>query len=243
MSAPVAVERNGPIARITMDDGKVNALSIDMLRALHAAFDETEGEGAAVLLSGRDGYLSAGFDLKVFAAGGPEVIEMLKLGATLYERMLSFPAPVVLACTGHAVAAGAFLTLSADARIGADGPFQICMNEVRIGLTMPWFAIELARHRLHPAHFDRGVIGAAMYGPREAVEPGFLDEVVAPGEVLERAGQVAEGMAGLNAAAHAATKLRAREGLLKALRAAIETELTPASLDSAQVKARPPGHQ
>jgi enoyl-CoA hydratase len=230
MSAPVTYELDGGIASLRMDDGKANALSIPMLSALHEAFDRAETDGALVLLSGREGYLSAGFDLKVFAAGGDPVLEMLKLGATLYERMLSFPSPVVLACTGHAVAAGAFLTLSADARIGADGPFQIGMNEVRIGLTMPWFAVELARHRLQPAHFDRGVISAAMYSPAAAVEPGFLDEVVAPEAVLSRARETAEALAELNAAAHAATKLRARGEVLKALRAAIESELTPESL-------------
>jgi enoyl-CoA hydratase len=149
MNDPVSYSLEGTIATVTMDDGKVNALSIATLTALHEALDQAERDGAVVLLSGRDGYLSAGFDLKVFAAGGDEVLEMLRLGATLYERMLSHPTPVVLACTGHAVAAGAFLTLAADARIGANGPFQIGMNEVRIGLTMPWFAIELARHRLH----------------------------------------------------------------------------------------------
>ncbi len=231
MTPPATYRLEGPVAVIAMDDGKVNALSIEMLGALHGAFDRAQGDGAVVLLSGREGYLSAGFDLKVFAAGGEGVLEMLTLGATLYERMLSFPRPVVLACTGHAVAAGAFLTLAADARVGADGPFQIGMNEVRIGLTMPWFAIELARHRLHPAHFDRGVISAAMYSPRDALEPGFLDEIVAPGLVLETAGRMAAGMAELNAAAHAATKLRAREGVLNALRAAIEAELTPQALD------------
>ncbi len=230
MSSPVSYSLDGPIATITMDDGKANALSIAMLGALHEAFDRAERDGAVALLCGREGYLSAGFDLKVFAAGGEDVLEMLKLGATLYERMLAFPAPVVLACTGHAVAAGAFLTLSSDARIGADGPFQIGMNEVRIGLTMPWFAIELARHRLHPAHFDRGVIGAAMYTPAEAVEPGFLDRVLAPGEVVEAARSVAEQMAGLNGAAHAATKLRARAQVLDALRAAIDSELKPETL-------------
>jgi enoyl-CoA hydratase len=230
MNAPVTYELENSIARITMDDGKVNALSIAMLEALHGALDQAQRDGAVVLLSGRERYLSAGFDLKVFAAGGSDILEMLTLGATLYERMLSFPSPVVVACTGHAVAAGAFLLLAADARIGVDGPFQVCMNEVRIGLTMPWFAIEVARQRLQPRDFDRGVVSAATYTPREAVDAGFLDEVVEPGELASVSLRVAGSLAELNMAAHAATKLRARAGALKALRAAIESELTPEGL-------------
>ena len=103
---------------------------------------------------------------------------MLRLGATLAERILAFATPVVIASTGHAVAAGSFLLLAADLRIGVDGPFQIGLNEVKIGLTVPWFVIELARQRLHPAHFSRAVVNATIYGPHEALTAGFLDLVV-----------------------------------------------------------------
>jgi enoyl-CoA hydratase len=219
-------ERDGRIATIRMDDGKVNAFSVPMLRAIHAAFDEAERDGAVVVLSGREGIFSAGFDLNVFARGQDEILEMLQLGATLAERILSFPTPVLGACTGHALPAGAFLLLSADCRIGADGPFQIGLNEVRIGMTVPWFAIEIARQRLHPAHFDRAVVDSTMYSPREAVAAGFLDRVVTETELGTASLEAAEGLAQLDPAAHAATKLRARAGALKAVRHAIESELT-----------------
>jgi enoyl-CoA hydratase len=117
------------------------------------------------------------------------------------------------------------LLLAADLRIGADGPFRIGLNEVRIGLTVPWFAIELARHRLHPAHFDRTVVNATMYSPREAVAPGFLDRVVAPADLRSASLEAAADLAELNAEAHAATKGRARAGAVAALRSAIATEL------------------
>jgi enoyl-CoA hydratase len=215
------------IARITLDDGKVNALSIAMLREIHAALDQAEADGAVVVLGGREGYLSAGFDLKVFREEPERLPEMLRLGATLCERMLSFPTPVLVACSGHAVAAGSFLLLSADARIGVDGAFTIGLNEVRIGLTMPLFVIELARHRLASAHFDRAVITAAMYEPADAIAAGFLDRVAAPGDLAEASAEAAADLAGLNAEAHAATKLRARAAGLAALREAIDAELPP----------------
>lgn len=221
----VAYERDGPIATIAMDDGRVNVFSIEMLRALHAAFDQAERDEVVVLLTGRDGYFSAGSDLKTIAGGPGPLLEMLTLGATLAERLLSFPRPVVATCSGHAYPAGAFLLLSSDMRIGADGPFRIGLNEVRIGLTVPWFAIELARHRLHPAYFDRTVVNATMYGPHEAVVAGFLDHVVAP-DALRRTGlDAAAALAELDPVAHAATKLRARGQALVALRTAIDSEL------------------
>ncbi len=227
MSELVRYELDGRIATITMDDGKVNAFSIPMLSAIHAAFDRAEHDAAVAVLSGRENYFSAGFDLKVFAGGDEQqVLEMLRLGATLAERMLAFPTPVLVACNGHAVAAGSFLLLAADLRIGVQGPFRIGLNEVKIGLTMPWFAIELARARLQPAAYSRAVINATMYDPDGATSAGFLDRTVASSELAGASRDAAAELAELNVAAHAATKLRARASALAAVRSAIDTELT-----------------
>jgi enoyl-CoA hydratase len=227
MSELATYELDGRIATITLDDGKVNAFSIPMLQAIHAALDQAERDGAVVVLTGRENHFSAGFDLKVFASGDVEqVLEMLNLGATLAERMLGFPTPVIVASTGNAVAAGSFLLLAADLRIGTEGAFRIGLNEVKIGLTVPWFVIELARQRLHPAHFSRAVVNATIYDPAGAVSAGFLDRVVSAGELRTASLEEATQLADLNAEAHKATKLRARAGTLKAIRAAIESELT-----------------
>jgi enoyl-CoA hydratase len=231
MTEPVSYALDGRIATINMDDGKVNAFSIPMLRDLHAALDQAEHDRAVVVLSGRDNYFSAGFDVNVFADGGDQVLEMLTLGATLAERVLSFQTPVLTACTGHAIAAGAFLPLVADMRIGVDGPFQIGLNEVKIGLTVPWFVIEIARQRLHPALFDRAVVNAAMFSPKDAVAAGFLDRVAVAKELGAVSHAAATELAALDPTAHAATKLRARAAALQALRAAIETELTTENLN------------
>jgi enoyl-CoA hydratase len=159
-----------PVSTIAMDDGKVNVFSIPMLRSLHEAFDQAERDRTVVLLKGRPGCFTAGFDLSTFGGTHQDAVALLRLGATLAERILSFPAPVVVACSGHAFPAGAFLLMAADARIGADGPFKLGLNEVRIGLTLPWFATVLARHRLSPAHFDHAAVTGDMFDPRAARE-------------------------------------------------------------------------
>ena len=175
------------VSTITMDDGKVNVFSIAMLEALHRAFDQAERDGTVVVLTGRPGCFSAGFDLGTLRDTPEHARALLRLGATMAERILSFPAPVVASCTGHAFPAGAFLLLSADTRIGADGPFKLGLNEVRIGLTLPWFAVALARHRLTPASFDRAAVTGTLLDPRAALEAGFLDAVVAPDDLAPAA--------------------------------------------------------
>jgi len=207
------------IATITMDDGKVNALSSAMLAELMAHFVQAEADEAVVVLTGRASTLSAGFDLRTEPGGWPA---MLAAGAELAERMLSFPRPVVVACHGNAIAMGAFLLLSADYRVGAAGDFRIGLNEVAIGLTLPWFGIALARHRLTRPYYDRCAITGVTVGPDEAETAGFLDEVVDPGTAGESARAAAIGLAGINMAAHAATKLRVREQVLAGVRDGIE---------------------
>ena len=158
--------RSGPIATIVMDDGKANVMSLAMLNALHAAFDEAERDRVVPILKARGKHFSGGFDLNVFAKGSAEdQYLMLKAGAELALRLLSFPLPVVAACHGNAYPMGAFLIMSSDHRIAAEGDYRIGMNEVAIGLTVPRFAIEVARQRLTPAYFSRVVMTAEMFGP------------------------------------------------------------------------------
>jgi len=234
VSSIVSYRFGDGVAEIAMDDGKANALSNEMFAALNEAFDRAEADGAVVVLSGREGRFSAGFDLNTLSAGGTAAVDMLRAGFELSYRMLSFPRPVVVACTGHAIAMGVFVLLSGDYRVGADGPFKITANEVMIGLTMPHAAVEICRQRLTPAHYNRAMLLAEVYSPAGAVEAGFLDRVVDPGDVTKAAGDTARSFLDLNAAAHTGTKLRAREQSLTALRAAIEA-------DDAQLRAALPG--
>jgi len=226
MSDPVTLRRAGGHATVTIDDGKVNALSPATLAAIGAALDAVEGDGTPVVVRGRPGVWSAGFDLKVLRAGGPDAMPMLQSGFELAARVLDFPAPVVMVATGHAIAMGLFLLLSGDYRIGVDGDYRLTANEVAIGLTMPQPAIVILRHRLTPAAFDRAVALAEVFTPAGAVAAGCLDRVVAAADLDATVAATLAQLAGLDLAAHVASKRRARRETLTALRAAIAAELS-----------------
>lgn len=223
-AGPVRYVLSDGIAQITMDDGKANALSPSMLDGLNNALDHAMAAEAAVLLAGRPGVFSAGFDLGVLQAGGPEAADMIVAGFNLAERLLHFPRPVVIACSGHAVAMGVFLLLSGDYRVGAIGEFRFTANEVAIGLTMPRAAVEVLRQRLTPAAFSRAVGLSEVFGGEGAVAAGFLDVLVPREEVPDLAWDAVRRFAALPAEAHAASKLRARAATLRALREAIELD-------------------
>jgi enoyl-CoA hydratase len=205
---------DGGVATITMDDGKVNALSPAMFAELNAAFDAAEADRAVVVLTGREGVFSAGFDLKVLRGGGPDGPAMVQAGFDLAKRVLGFPFPVVMACPGHAIAMGLFLLEAGDYVIGAGGPFKFTANEVAIGLEVPATGLAVLRQRVVPAVFNRMVLLAEPLDPAAALAAGVLDQVVAPASVLDVAQSVAASLTALNMAAHAATKQSARAALL-----------------------------
>jgi enoyl-CoA hydratase len=224
MTDILSYQLHDSVANIVLDDGKVNVLSPRMQARINAALDQAVADKAVVLLTGRAGVFSAGFDLAVLKAGGEDAGAMLRGGFQLAERLLSFPTPVVIACTGHALAMGVFLVLSADYRIGAEGPFKIGANEVAIGMTLPLAALEICRQKLAPAHLNRAVLNAEIYTPRDAVMAGFLDRVVPAEELSNLARQAAVQLTKLDMTAHAASKLRLREQMLKSLHAAIDAD-------------------
>lgn len=207
-----------------MDDGKANAMSLTMQSAIHRGLDTAESQSMPVVISGRAGIFSGGFDLKTLAAGGAPAVEMLRGGLDLALRLLEFPNPVVAASGGHAMAMGIFILTSCDYRIGAEGDFRYSANEVAIGMTMPYSTIEILRQRLTPTAVSRAVLFAETFTPDNAIQHGVLDEVVAPGHLMARSIEFARGLGGLDAGAHAASKRRLRAGAVAAIREGLERD-------------------
>jgi enoyl-CoA hydratase len=118
--------------------------------------------------------------------------DLVTAGAELFVRQLEFPLPIVSACTGHALAAGALLLLASDVRVAARGEFKIGLNEVAIGMGLPIFAVEMARHRLSRRHFLRATSQARIYTPDEAVDAGYVDQAV-DADDLERVARAEAG--------------------------------------------------
>ena len=232
MGELVHFELRDAVAVVRMDDGKANAFSHAMLEALGRAMDRAEKEAKAIVLAGRPERFSGGFDLKVMNQGGPAVPALVLAGARFAIRVYECPLPVVIACTGHALAMGAVLLLAPDLRLGARGTYKIGLNEVAIGMTLPGFAVELVRERLAPRHRVRATALAEIYSPEDAIEAGFLDRVVAPAELdaaaLAEASRFAEQ---LQQPAHAATKRRVRAASLEALRRSLDRDLDPLRAD------------
>ena len=223
----VSFERDGAVAVISIDDGKANALSPDVLSALADAFDKAEADGAtAVLLQGRPGRFSAGFDLSIMTSGPEPMRALVTQGAELLLRIFTYPVPVVAACTGHALAAGALVLLVSDVRIGAEGDFKIGLNEVAIGMGLPIFAVEFARYRMPPSAFDSALLGE-VFDPTGAVQAGYLDR--RSDNVLDDALATAQRLSALRSGAVNHSKQHARGALARQIEDSLKADMASLS--------------
>lgn len=214
-------QRQGDVALIGLDDGKANAVGHTFIDALNEGLDRALEDSKAVLISGRPGVFSAGFDLKEFEKGPDATTALVNKGANLLLRIFSHPQPVVISCAGHAVAAGAFILLAADTRIGVSGDFKIGLNETAIGMTLPVFGLQLADARLSKRHQTAATVQAQLFNPVQAEDAGFLDQVVTADELADAALQTAAALAALPGEAYAANKLAVRQAHIQTIQASL----------------------
>jgi enoyl-CoA hydratase len=125
-------------------------------------------------------------------------------------KLYSVSLPLVIACTGHALAGGALVLLTGDQRVGTEGAYRIGLNEVSIGLPVPVLAMELARDRITTTDLVRATLMGTIYNPEEAARVGYLDVVVPADQVLARAKEDATRLSAISRTAFAATKTRLR---------------------------------
>lgn len=233
-SSTVNYELVDSVAVVTVDDGKANALGHEVLEGLENALARSgEDRAGALVVLGREGKFSAGFDLSVMTAGVDRARELLARGARLGLAFFEAERPVILGVTGHALAMGAILLCSADIRIGVDGPYKIGLNEVRIGMPVPSFAVELCRARLSPPFFTQAVQLGHIHTPEEALAAGFLDELVDADQIRDRAVQVAGDLAeAIHHGPFRVTRTNVRGRLAETLRTGLEADMALFDVES-----------
>lgn len=222
MSAPATIEIKDEIATITMDDGKANAINPTMLEALNACLDQAEKEAKVLILTGREGRFSGGFDLKLMMSlPGEEVKALVDGGGKLAYRLFNFPMPVISACNGHGVAMGCFILLSSDVRIGTAGAFKIGANETQINMVLPIFASELVKARVATDYLTRSMVFGELFDPDTAIKAGYLDQVVEADALMATAQGFAEGLKPLSSPSLTGNKRLLREETLATIKASL----------------------
>jgi len=198
MTDLATLKKEGDVSVITLDDGKVNVFSPAMIEQLNALLDEVPEDKGCLLIQGKEGMFSAGFDLKVMQGGDTDAMsKMASGGFRLLARVFSFPRPVVASCSGHAIALGAFMLCCADYRVGVKGEFIVQANETRNNMSIPTPILEISRSRIAKAHWYRAILNAEAYNIEDSISAGYLDEVVDKEDLSSRAMEVATDLATL----------------------------------------------
>ena len=221
MLATLKTEEN--VSVITLDDGKVNAFSPSMISEVVSLLDQVPTDKGALMFMGREGMFTAGFDLKVMATDPEAARGMIKSGFKMLQRIFSFPRPVVSACSGHAIAMGAFLLCSSDYRIASKGDFKVGANELRNNMIIPTPILEIAKFKLSKAHKQRALLNAEMYSIENAIEPGYIDELVEASQLYETALVKAKDLATLAHPQYHQTKQIDQEEVIKKISSGIDS--------------------
>jgi len=206
------------VAKISLDNGKVNAVSVDLSQALIESLARAQSEAKAVLICGHPGMFCAGFDLRVVAQGMDVAMAMFEQGMHLLERLYSHPQPVIVACEGHAIGMGVFLLLASDYRVGAEGDYTFKLPETELGMPFPPTLKILAKTHIDARYHSRTIIQSNAYDGKMAASIGMLDEVVVQTEVMDKAMTVAERLAQLPAEQYKTNKLDIRSAEIEAIR-------------------------
>ena len=220
----ISYDLSDGVASLTLDDGKANALGFDMIETYRSHLAKAQSEADLIVIRGRPGVMSAGFDLKVMKTEPHRVADMVRMGAELLVETLMCPTPVIMASTGHAMAAGGLLMLTADIRLGMQGEFFYGLNETAIGMVMPDFGLELARYRLGETALDEAVLNAQLYSPSAAQQIGYLDHV-ASSELFEQTlSDLIEKTQKLDLKAYRGTKKKLRYDLGQSILASLDAD-------------------
>lgn len=225
----ISYEVNNDIAVLSMDDGKANVVGHTLIDDIYTYLDRAEQEAKAVVIAGREGIFSGGFDLSEFAKGAEASLALVQRGFPMLLRMFKHPQPLIAACTGHGIAAGSFMLLACDTRVAASGNYKHRLPETAIGMTLPGILHELAAARLSPRYLTAAVIQAQAFTPEQAVEAGFVDELSEPDAVVSRAFEVATLMAEMPTKVYAQNKLDCRRKSIDIMQASIDEVLASSS--------------
>lgn len=223
MITPATIDIKDGVATITLDDGKANAFGFAMLEALDTCLSKAIDEAEVIVLTGRPGIMCAGFDLKVMREAPEQASDMVRRGGEFLLKLFSAPKPVLIASTGHGIAAGGLLMLAADYRIGVAGDTRYGLNESAIGMVLPPYGMSLARFKLDNRSIDKAVVGAQLFSPEEATDVGYLDEVVAEADFAARVAEKVAYFKQLDGPAYAGNKKYIRGEMSAEIRADLDT--------------------
>ncbi len=184
----VVIEDRDNLAIVRFNNGVTNAISPELVDDLFAALRQVKDEFYGLVLAGGAKFLSIGFDL-------PELLKLDRAGVRHFFynfnqaalELFTLPMPTACAIAGHAVAGGNILALTCDYRFAASGKKLIGLNEVKLGVPVPYLADLMLRQIVGDRAATDMIYRGEFMASSEALEIGLVDEVIPEAELEARA--------------------------------------------------------
>ena len=219
----IARSQHEDVLTLRLAHGKVSALDVELLDALTSELDGVAEDVRALVLTGTGSVFSAGMDLFRITRGGADYVgQFLPLLSRFLRTLFAFPTPVVAAVNGHAIAGGCVIALAADIRLMAEGDGRIGLPELLVGVPFPTAALEVVRFGVPGEKLPSLLYTGRTLAAREALGAGLVDEVVAPGDLPDRAQEVARQLASIPPPVYRLTKRALRAEALERIERAGE---------------------
>jgi enoyl-CoA hydratase len=224
------LERQGALTVLRLDKPRGNAIDEPLVDALREAARSLAADGdvrGVLLASAHPRIFCPGLDLPTLIGYDRERMQhfMLRFAEAVWA-LFGLSKPVVAAVAGHAVAGGCILALTADHRVLRRGGAEMGLNEVRIGVPLPWSVSVLLRSVVPAGSLARVALLGRNFADEEARAAGLADELAdADGfeqRCLERLAEYAE----KDAYAFGTTKTYLRAPVLQAMQAHEEARMS-----------------
>lgn len=203
----VKIEEMGNIAVLKLDNGVTNAVGSTLVNDLSAALAEITSGASGMVLTGGEKFFSIGLNI-------PELIELDRGGMSDFWRrfvgvardIYQLPMVTAAALTGHAPAAGTVFALACDYRIAAEGKRMLGLNEIKLGIPVPYISDLMLRQIVGDRIATDLLYNGEFIMPERALALQVIDEMLPAETVLERAVEKVSTIAEYDSQAFAAMK-------------------------------------
>ncbi len=186
----IRIEHHGEVAIAKLDRGVTNTIDLQLVEELSETLQgvtHDPGVHSLVLGSSNERFFSIGFDIpQLFGLARQDFKFFYQTFNRVCMDLYTLPKPTIAAITGHAIAGGCILALCCDYRFIAQGRKLMGLNEIRLGVPVPYLADCVLRH-IVGVRYARDIMDIGeFYQPEESLQMGIVDQVLPLEQVLPK---------------------------------------------------------
>lgn len=180
----VITEHRDDLAILRLDSGVINPINPDLVDEMHETVVDIRENARGMILCGGNKFFSVGFDLPILLKmDRTEMNAFWKKFNRLCLELLTMPIPTFCVLAGHAVAGGCILTLACDYRYATAEKRQIGLNEIKLGVPVPYLADLMIRDIIGHRYASQMMFGGEFMSFSDAKVIGLVDAICDPDEL------------------------------------------------------------